>query len=68
MRKGVMKPSHLICSFPIVITKFQTINCFFIAGSFQLKFILKKAFAINVVMRHATIPKEMTRRGGTPSK
>ena len=64
MSKGVLKPSQLIYAFPIVITTFQTTNCFFIAGSFQLTtFILNKSFAISVVMRHATIPTEMTRRG-----
>jgi hypothetical protein len=57
MSKGVLKPSQLIYAFPIVITTFQTTNCFFIAGSFQLTtFILNKSFAISVVMRHATIP------------
>ena len=64
MSKGVLKPSQLIYAFPIVITTFQTTNCFFIAGSFQLTtFVLNKSFAISVVMRHATIPTEMTRRG-----
>lgn len=66
MVKVYGRPSQLMSAMPMVITTVEIISCFFRAGSISsTAFISKKSVANSVVMRHAIMPTELTRRGYT---